>query len=278
MRIEKSTRKGFTLIELLVVIAVIALLMAIVLPSLRKAKLYAQKIICRNNIRQQCLGVMLYSDDNDSWVPTIDTGFWLWDLSFWSTNQISNYAGFDNNEMYYCPANQLKQADDARFWQFSWCNTWTGVDFTQPVPLRDESNLDMNEQQGYYRVMPTLYMFDRIDGDGNSTLPATLESDKEAKWISKLSNVRATSSVLMLMDNVISEMDEVNFFEIDDGGIGDWNTFDSSNHPSSHKFPGTNYLKPDGANTGYADGHVDWRDFEEMEVQINSENRVLFWW
>lgn len=269
-------KKGFTLIELLVVIAIIALLVAIVVPALGKAKIYAQKVVCRSNIRQQAMGVMLYSEENDTWVPTIDTGNWLWDLAFWSTNQISNYAGFDNNEIYYCPANRLKSADDARFWQFSWVYSW-GVPLDQgPVPIRDE-NVPSCDQFAEFRVMPTLYMFDKIDTNGNSTLPATLVSGRPGKWISKLSEVKAASATTMLMDNVISESDRENFFEIDDGGIGsDFNTFDNSNHATRHKFPGTNYLKPDGANIGYADGHVDWRDFEDMEVQVN--NGVLFWW
>ena len=266
-------RKGFTLIELLVVIAVISLLMAIIMPSLGKAKLYAQKIVCRNNIRQQSLGTILYSEENDSWVPTTNAGYWFWDMSFWSTNQISKYAGFDDNEVYFCPANRDKNADDARFWQFSWCE-----DLSRPQPLRDESVLSVAEQQSHYRVMPTVYMFDKIDSDGNSTLPATLESGKDARWISKLSNLKAASASLMLMDTVISDMDEVNFFEITAGGIGQGGFIDSSNHKSSRKFAGTSYVKPDGANVAYADGHVDWLDFEDMDVQINSENTVLFWW
>lgn len=97
---KKHTKKsGFTLIELLVVIAIIALLLSIIVPALSRAKVIAQKTICRSNMRQQVLGVMLYSQENDTWVPTINSGSWLWDLSFWSTNQISNYAGFDDNKI-----------------------------------------------------------------------------------------------------------------------------------------------------------------------------------
>lgn len=271
MRLKRGKKRGFTLIELLVVIAVIALLMAIIMPALGKAKLYAQKIVCRNNIRQQCLGTILYADDHDTRVPTRNVGYWLWDLAFWCTNQVSNYAGFDNNEVYYCPANKIKQADDARFWQFTWSFSF-GVPLDEgPVPLRDEDDPSCN-QYAEYRVMPTLYFFHK------DSLPDTLESGKDAHWIDKMANIKAAAATLMMMDNVISESDEINFFEITAGGVGDnFNTVDNSNHRSNQQFPGTSYYIPSGANVGFADGHVDWRDFEYMQVQINS-GPVKFWW
>jgi len=67
-REERHSRAGFTLIELLVVIAIIAILAALLLPVLARAKLKATQAACLSNQKQLALGQEMYTSENDGWL------------------------------------------------------------------------------------------------------------------------------------------------------------------------------------------------------------------
>jgi prepilin-type N-terminal cleavage/methylation domain-containing protein/prepilin-type processing-associated H-X9-DG protein len=71
-------RRGFTLIELLVVISIIALLIAILLPSLGKAKANAQVASCATRLRQWGLAINLYAQANNNTIVNKDTNGSTW--------------------------------------------------------------------------------------------------------------------------------------------------------------------------------------------------------
>ncbi len=111
-----SRRRAFTLIELLVVISIIAVLMGILLPSLRRAKESAKTLQCRSNLRNVGLGLGFYLQDNDFRTPDVDTtnGFeWLDDEGeFLTLSDNEAYWGvgyaqyIDDRDVFGCPSHR----------------------------------------------------------------------------------------------------------------------------------------------------------------------------
>jgi prepilin-type N-terminal cleavage/methylation domain-containing protein/prepilin-type processing-associated H-X9-DG protein len=85
---------GFTLIELLVVIAIIAILAAMLLPSLSKAKGKATRTACLNNVRQLSLAMTMYADDNQDFLAPRTV------LNRWPSRI---YDGYKNLKVLLCP-------------------------------------------------------------------------------------------------------------------------------------------------------------------------------
>ncbi|MDD5011800.1 MAG: type II secretion system protein [Phycisphaerae bacterium] len=64
-----KTKKGFTLVELLVVISIIAVLLAVLIPSMNKARATARRVICGNQLKQTGVGMAAYASAYDSKMP-----------------------------------------------------------------------------------------------------------------------------------------------------------------------------------------------------------------
>lgn len=272
---QTKSRKAFTLIELLVVIAIIALLLAIIVPALGKAKIAAQRTLCTNNIRSQALGVRLYAEQNDGITPVNEGGAWLWDLSFWATNQISLFADIDHRS-FYCPVNKTKKSDDARYWQYSLCEN-----SPNPVPLKDENKLTVTELRSNYRVMSYVYLFDRIvRSTGKSAYESITELKTKEKpiWITKLSSLRNSSTVVMVADSTISDNPDDNFTLVEGGALGKYGLYDITNHLATQRTgTGRNTQKPSGGCVAFADGHVIWRVYPG-ELKYRIEWGQCFYW
>lgn len=115
-----APRLGFTLIELLVVVAIIAMLVAMLLPSLGKAREVARGVACMSNLRQVNIAFHMFANDHDGHLPHYDgpkyaglavKWFGSWDSSnnfrgdvgalspYWGTASIGGCHSFDEDDL-----------------------------------------------------------------------------------------------------------------------------------------------------------------------------------
>ncbi len=198
---------GFTLIELLVVIAIIALLLAILMPSLKKAKEMAKRAYCLSNTKQLTLAWMMYANDYEGKI--VNSHSLVAGDGGWTPSIMTSPTAMKDPEV------QLKELETGLLWPYVGKSKGVFRCPTQRKEIKRSYNIShaMNFYQPPFEPMPS------------------------APYVRKISDMKSTASRIVFVDE----------YSVTWGPWSQWYTKPAwFNRPNVQHGDGTNFSFADG--------------------------------
>ena len=233
-------RPGFTLVELLVVIGIIALLVAILLPALCRARQAGLRLACAANLRSQGQAMVMYVADNRYYTGHCASKGSI-TFAVWPTRLRKYTRG---RGVFYCPAQEPG---------FQWQRVigTPGANYAAQQEV-DRYGYELGELLLNVERVPFSYGINDWGSVNVHNPQLGLGAHVDNPWCSELkaSKVRRPSSMIAIADNSCDTSWDYNIGPHDNGS------------PSRTEYPGK--IHNGGANVLFCDGHVEWYAQKEL--------------